>query len=108
MCSVANPQSHIKICLTGRIVENLASYGQSFLNAAFLAKDQSSLTHTVEIKSYFYNNRPLEPIYIYNQMVRDGCSAIIGFEYLSDLLLAVKEQKNDTIPLAIESTGKFI
>ncbi|EHL29709.1 ABC transporter substrate-binding protein [Legionella drancourtii] len=99
MCPVANTQTQIKICLTGRVVENLKSYGQSFLNAASLAKDQSILTDKVEIKSYFYNNRPLEPIHIYNQMVTDGCSAIIGFEYLSDLLLAIKEQKNDTIPI---------
>lgn len=99
LCSVVNAQSQIKICLTGRIVENLKSYGQSFLNAAYLAKDQGDLANKVEIKSYFYNNRPLEPIHTYNQMVDDGCSAIIGFEYLSDLLLAIKEQKNDTIPI---------
>lgn len=99
LSSVLNAQSQIKICLTGRIVENLKSYGQSFLNAAYLAKAQSPLIRKVRIKSYFYNNRPLEPIHIYNQMVKDGCSAIIGFEYLSDLLLAIKEQKNDTIPI---------
>lgn len=40
-------------------------------------------------------------MHIYNQMVNDSCSAIIGFEYLSDLLLAVKEQKNDTIPILL-------
>lgn len=96
---IANSQSQVKICLTGRVVENLNSYGQSFLNAAYLAKNQSNLSHKIEIKSYFYNNRPLEPIHIYNKMIKDGCSAIIGFEYLSDLLLAIKEQKNDTIPI---------
>ena len=99
LCSAVNAHSQIKICLTGRIVENLKSYGQSFLNAAYLAKDQSDPTNKIKIKSYFYNNRPLEPIHIYHQMVDDGCSAIIGFEYLSDLLLAVKEQKNDAIPI---------
>ncbi len=97
--SFVNGQTQIRICLTGRIVENLKSYGESFLKAAYLAKDQSILTNKVVIKSYFYNNRPLEPIHIYNQMVDDGCSAIIGFEYLSDLLLAIKEQRNDTIPI---------
>lgn len=99
LCFSVNAQSQIKICLTGRVVENLKSYGQSFLNAAFLAKEQNNIGDKVEIKAYFYNNRPLEPMHIYNQMVNDGCSAIIGFEYLSDLLLAIKEQKNDTIPI---------
>ena len=94
---IAQPQ--IKICLTGRVVENLKSYGQSFLNAAHLVREQNNLADKVEIKSYFYNNRPLEPIHIYNQMIHDGCAAIIGFEYLSDLLLATKEQKSDKIPI---------
>jgi ABC-type branched-subunit amino acid transport system substrate-binding protein len=96
---ISHSQSKIKICLTGRVVENLKSYGQSFLNAAYLAKEESDPANKIEIKSYFYNNRPLEPIHIYNQMINDACSAIIGFEYLSDLLLAVQEQKNDTIPI---------
>ena len=95
--AVAHPK--IKICLTGRIVENLQSYGQSFLNAAYLSKEQNDASNQVEIKKYFYNNRPLEPINIYDKMVRDECSAIIGFEYLSDLLLAIKEQKNQQIPI---------
>lgn len=94
---IAQPQ--INICFTGRVVENLKSYGQSFLNAAYLARDQNNLTNKIEIKNYFYNNRPLEPIHVYNQMVHEGCAAIIGFEYLSDLLLAAKEQKNDEIPI---------
>lgn len=94
---IAQPQ--INICLTGRVVENLKSYGQSFLNAAYLARDQNNLADKVEINSYFYNNRPLEPIHVYNKMVHDGCAAIIGFEYLSDLLLATKEQKSDKIPI---------
>ena len=92
-------KNSIKICLTGRVVENLKSYGQSFQNAANLAINQSGLFNQVEIKSYFYNNRPLEPMHIYKRMVSEGCSAIIGFEYLSDLLLAIKEQKKDRIPI---------
>jgi len=52
LCSAVNAQSQIKICLTGRIVENLKSYGQSFINAAYLAKEQDGLTNEVEIKSY--------------------------------------------------------
>ena len=95
--ALSHPQ--IKICLTGRVVENLQSYGQSFINAANLAEEHNDLTNKVTIKKYFFNNRPLEPIHIYSQMVRDGCAAIIGFEYLSDLLLAINEQKNDKIPI---------
>ena len=97
--TVAYAQAKIKICLTGRIVENLKSYGQSFLNAAYLAKEENDPANKVTIKSYFYNNRPLAPMHIYKQMVNDSCSAIIGFEYLSDLLLALEEQKNDAIPI---------
>ena len=96
-CGHAKPK--IKICLTGRVVENLKSYGKSFLNAAYLAKKENDSTNKIEIKSYFYNNRPLEPVHIYNQMVADSCSAIIGFEYLSDLLLATKVQKSEMIPI---------
>lgn len=83
-------------------MENLKSYGQSFLKAAQLATDEYS--NMVDIKSYFYNNRPSEPIHIYNQMIDEGCSAIIGFEYLSDLLLAVKAQKTETIPIFTSSS----
>jgi len=98
-CPIAMAQTQIKICLTGRVVENLKSYGQSFQNAANLAIEQSGSSNQVEIKSYYYNNRPLEPMRIYKKMVSEGCSAIIGFEYLSDLLLAIKEQKNTKIPI---------
>jgi ABC-type branched-subunit amino acid transport system substrate-binding protein len=95
--AIAQPQ--IKICLTGRVVENLQSYGQSFLNAAYLSKEINDHANQVVIKNYFYNNRPLEPMHVYDKMVLDGCSAIIGFEYLSDLLLAIKEQKSEKIPI---------
>lgn len=98
-CAHVFAQPKIKICLTGRVVENLQAYGQSFLNAAYLSKEQNGFSDQVEIKNYFYNNRPLEPIHVYDQMVRDKCSAIIGFEYLSDLLLATKVQKSERIPI---------
>lgn len=64
LCSAVNAHSQIKICLTGRIVENLKSYGQSFLNAANLAKDQSDPTNKVKIKSYFYKPTPRANTYI--------------------------------------------
>ncbi|MGQ3888243.1 ABC transporter substrate-binding protein [Legionella sp. CNM-1927-20] len=91
--------SEVKICLTGRVVGNLTSYGQSFQNSVSLALEQSGSSNNIRIKNYFYDNKPLEPIKIYRQMKRDGCSAIIGFEYLSDLLLAIKVQKNEKIPI---------
>ena len=99
VCPAVMANNQIKICLTGRVVENLKSYGQSFENAANLALDQGEKFGKVEIKNYFYNNRPLEPMHAYKKMVSEGCSAIIGFEYLSDLLLAIKEQKNNNIPI---------
>lgn len=90
----------IAICLTGRIAINLPSYGESFVNAANLAVEQSDMKKTVIIKKYFYDDRPLSPISAYQKMVDDKCSAIIGFEYLSDLLLVVRIQNRDTnIPI---------
>ena len=101
VCTEGIAQPQIKICITGRVVENLKSYGQSFINAAYLARDENKLADKIEIKKYFYNNSPLEPIHAYKQMLNDGCAAIIGFEYLSDLLLVVTEQQNnsDNIPI---------
>lgn len=87
------------ICLTGRIVKNLPSYGQSFIDAAHLAVEQSQLKQPVTIKSFFYDNRPLAPLTAYQKMLKANCSAIIGFEYLSDLLLVAKTQSNKTLPI---------
>lgn len=64
-----------------------------------MARQLIKSQYQIEIRSYFYNNRPLEPLSVYKKMVQDGCSAIIGFEYLSDLLLVIKEQKNERIPI---------
>lgn len=89
-----------KICLTGRVVENLGSYGKSFQNAAKLAlEENSTVQNQIKLNYYFYDNKPLEPIHIYQQMINENCSAIVGFEYLSDLLLIIKEQKNNNIPI---------
>jgi ABC-type branched-subunit amino acid transport system substrate-binding protein len=99
LATLSQAQPKIKVCLTGRIIENLNSYRQSFINAAQLSKSENDPFDKVEIKNYFYNNRPLEPMYIYDKMIADGCSAIIGFEYLSDLLLATKKQTNTYVPI---------
>lgn len=87
------------ICLTGRIVKSLPSYGQSFIDAAHLAVEQSQLKRPVTIKSFFYNDRPLAPMSAYQKMLKANCSAIIGFEYLSDLLLVAKKQSNKELPI---------
>src|SRR5579872_4478186 len=89
----AQAKSSSILCLTGRIVKSLPSYGDSFINAAKLAIEQNNLKNDVKIKTYFFDNTPLEPIRIYNKMEAEGCTAIIGFEYLSDLLLVVKAQQ---------------
>lgn len=89
----------IKICLTGRIVESLPSYGQSFVNAANLAVEQKNLKQPVEIKKFFYNDMPLAPLSAYQKMLQANCTAIIGFAYLSDLLLIAKTQSNENLPI---------
>lgn len=89
----------INICLTGRIVKNLPSYGQSFLNAAYLAREYSGLNDKVAIKTFYYDDKPLSPIFAYQRMIRAHCSAIIGFEYLTDLLLISKIQTSKSIPI---------
>jgi hypothetical protein len=95
-CSQSNSTT---ICLTGRIVKSLPTYGESFVNGAYLARGQNKLTTQVKIKNYFYDNQPLEPVRVYNVMRNEGCSAIIGFEYLSDLLLVANAQNDFTIPI---------
>lgn len=92
-------ETPMAICLTGRIVINFPSYGESFVNAANLAVDQEEMEKSVVIKKYFYDDRPLSPISAYKKMVKDHCSAIIGFEYLSDLLLVEKIQGENKIPI---------
>lgn len=97
LISLASPTN--KICLTGRIVESLPSYGRGMQDAAHLALKQSGLAGKVKIESFFYNNSPLSPISAYHRMLKSGCSAIVGFAYLSDLKLVAKVQKNLTIPI---------
>lgn len=90
----------VKLCLTGKIVADLPSYGVSFTNAALLAREDAHLNNKQAIiKTYFFDNRPLEPLEVYKRMRKAHCSAIIGFSYLSDLLLVAKYQHDDTIPI---------
>ena len=71
----------------------------AFLNAVTLAIDQSKQKDRVRIQRYFFDNEPSSPIQAYNKMVQDRCSAIVGFEYLSDLLLIEKIQQDTKIPI---------
>lgn len=87
------------LCLAGRIVKSLPTYGESFSNAAYLARKQQGLADKIKIANYFYDNKPLEPARIYQKMREDGCNAIIGFEYLSDLLLVAKTQPDEKITI---------
>lgn len=87
------------ICLTGKLELIFPNYKAAFLNAANLALTQSANKNTIQLRTYFYDNKPLSPIRVYRQMVKDQCSAIVGFEYLSDLLLVTKIQKDTKIPI---------
>lgn len=89
----------IPICMTGKIETTLPGYKLAFLNAIQLALSKSPADKLVQIKTYFYDSKPLSPVRIYNQMMRDHCAAIIGFEYLSDLLLIAKLQQDEKIPI---------
>ena len=92
-------EDNYKICLTGRIVKILPSYGESFINGANLSIDENGMSNKIELKTYLFENKPLEAISVYNKMLNDHCSAIIGYEYLSDLLLVSNTQKNELIPI---------
>ena len=99
ICLNANAISPITICMTGKIELMLPVYKTSFLNAVNLALSQNVMQDDLHIKTYFFDNKPLSPINSYNKMVQDHCSAIIGFEYLSDLLLVEKIQRDFKIPI---------
>lgn len=86
------------ICLTGRVVKNFPSYGLSFMNAAQLAVSKYKSNH-LKIKLFFYNNLPLAPILAYKEMINNNCDAIIGYEYLSDLLLIARSKYKAKIPI---------
>lgn len=90
----------IPICMTGKLETTLPEYKSAFLNAVHLALSKSPLSRQqVQVKTYFFDSKPLSPLRAYGQMMRDHCAAIIGFEYLSDLLLIAKFQQDETIPI---------
>jgi len=91
--------NEINICLAGRVEKNFPSYKQALVNSVTLAVDNSKLKDQVHIHDFFYDDRPLSPIVAYKKMIDNGCSAIIGYEYLSDLLLIEKFQQDKKIPI---------
>jgi len=92
-------QKVVTICLTGKVETILPAYKAAFLNAADLALKNNSNTGSFLLKFYFFDNKPLAALRVYHEMLDDNCSAIIGYEYLSDLLLVSKEQKDTNIPI---------
>ncbi len=95
----ANAQRPVTLCLTGKLELTLPEYKMSFINAVNLAQSHNAVSKQVHIKTYFYDNKPLSAIRVYNEMLHDHCSAIVGFEYLSDLLLIEKIQLDHSIPI---------
>ena len=95
----ANAFVLIPICMTGRLETTLPEYKIAFMNAVDLALSKSQVAQQVQIKTYFFDSKPLSSVRAYNRMMHDHCAAIIGFEYLSDLLLVTKLQKDEIIPI---------
>ena len=87
------------LCITGRVEKILPSYKNNFINAVNLSLQQHSVSKKVVVKDFFYDNTPLAALYAYDRMIENKCQAIIGFEYLSDLMLIEKFQKNYDIPI---------
>lgn len=87
------------ICLTGKLELMLPNYKTAFLNAVDLAVSNHPASKNVRIKTYFFDTKPLAAIQAYHEMIHDHCSVIVGFEYLSDLLLVAKIQKDNKIPI---------
>lgn len=98
-CNNARSENMVTVCLTGKIEEALPSYKNDLLNSVNLAVSQNNFGKKIILKNYFYDSAPLSPLRAYDAMINDRCSAIIGFEYLSDLLLIIKAQKNTKIPI---------
>lgn len=89
----------ISICMTGKLELALPEYKTALLNAVNLALSEHPISNKVQIKTFFYDNKPLTPIRAYNKMLKEHCLAIIGFEYLTDLLLITKIQRDLNIPI---------
>lgn len=98
-----------KVCLTGKLETTFPIYKTAILNAVDLALSQSSIIKIMSVETYFFDNKPLSAINAYNRMAKDHCDAIIGFEYLSDLLLIEKIQSDNKIPIftSFSSSNSF-
>lgn len=98
-CSLFASQPSINICLTGKLAESLPVYKTFISNAANLAWEENGQNQHIHIAYYFFDNKPLSAIRAYDQMIGNHCSAIIGYEYLSDLLLVSKINNKSEIPI---------
>lgn len=95
-----------KICIAGHIYKEFKSYGDSLENAVKMAIDENH--SDVVYEKFYYDNSPLESIKIYNKMIIAKCRAIIGFPYLTDLLLLNNAVKIDpTVPILSPFAATF-
>lgn len=97
--SIFASQPSIQICLTGKLAESLPVYKTFISNAANLAWEENGKNQNIHITYYFFDNKPLSAIHAYDQMISHHCSAIIGYEYLSDLLLVSRLNNKSKIPI---------
>lgn len=97
--SYARDVNSVNLCLTGKIESTLPTYKSAFLNAAYLALSEHPKNTNINLITYLYDNKPLAAARTYREMLRDNCNAIIGFEYLSDLILVTKLQPSTQIPI---------
>lgn len=96
------------ICLTGRLESALPIYKPAFVNAAKLSISENNLTEEINLKVLIYDNKPLSAIRNYKKLMKYNCSAIIGYEYLADLLLISKNQhKKIPIFATYASTSEY-
>lgn len=98
-CFVFADEPNVNICLTGKLENSLPIYKSFVNNAATLAWEDNGADKHIHIDYYFFDNKPLSAIHAYDQMMAGHCSAIIGYEYLSDLLLVAKQQYAARIPI---------
>lgn len=86
-----------KICLSDHIFKEFKSYGKSLENAVDLALKDAKAHMAIE--KFYFDKSPLAPIQVYKKMKVEGCSGIIGFSYLTDLLTLSKVIKSLDIPI---------
>ncbi len=98
-CNTGFAATKLIICLTGKVENEYSFYQSSLINGVKLAINDIKPRFSYVVKSYFFGNDPLSALSTYHSMIKDGCSAIIGFEYLSDLKLISKKDLNKKIPI---------